>query len=236
MPIYELSSALISSAIVSPIMTILDTSIIRSQMTKHGFIRSYSNTIRDYAKGVISFRRPFFVMNGVYGSTYATANLTELFCKKNGMDHKIPTFALTSIVNILTIAYKDKEYSKIFDQKKNIFPKISYGLFALRDSMTIGSCFIIKQDVVSYLQHSWKIPHNTADLFASLFVPMTAQIFSTPIHIYSLDIYQRPNATFKERIENIMKMYHSVCFGRIIRIIPAFCIGGFINDMIRNHS
>jgi len=35
------------------------------------------------------------------------------------------------------------------------------------------------------------------------------------------------------RLAEVSKGYFSVCSGRILRIIPAFGLGGFINDMIK---
>lgn len=168
----------------------------------------------------------------VYSSTYSTANLTELYCKKNNIDYKIPTLISTSIVNILTIGYKDKEYSKLFNNKYNTFPKISYGLFSIRDIITFYSCFIFKKDFMNYLSNY--MPKNTADFMSSIIIPITAQTISTPLHIMAIDLYQRPIIDFKDRLKNIKNMYFTVCSGRIIRVIPAFCIGGFINDMLRN--
>lgn len=231
MPVYELTAALISSATVSPIMTIIDTSIIKSQFQKVGLVQACTDTIKDYTNGTIKFKRPLGIMTMVYGSTYATANLTELMCHKIGIDYRIPTLVATSIANVSSIAYKDREYAKIFNQTRMQFPKLSYGLFALRDSITIGASFILKKDAITYLEKY--MSHNIADLVASFAVPMAAQVISTPIHILSIDLFQRPNDSVKQRLDHITKLYPSVCSGRIIRIIPAFAIGGFINDMIR---
>ena len=116
-----------------------------------------------------------------------------------------------------------------------VFPKISYGLFAVRDVMTISSSFIFKKDFTIFL-HNY-MPNNTADFFASLTLPIVvcSQTISTPIPIFAIDIYQRPLVNFTDRLKKKKKvMYSSVCTGRVIRVIPAFCIGGFINDMLRN--
>ena len=231
MPLYELGAALVSAGTVSPIMTVIDTAIIKSQFQKINLTQACTETIKDYSNGTIKFKRPFSIMSFVYGSTYATANLTELTCHKLNIDYKMPTLVATSLVNVATIAYKDREYAKIFNQSKMKFPLTAYGLFALRDSFTIGSSFILKKDVISYLEKY--MSHNVADLTASFAVPMAAQVISTPIHIYSIDLFQRPQDTFSQRLEHIRKLYLSVCSGRIIRVIPAFAIGGFINDMIR---
>lgn len=232
MPTYELFCGFTSSLIVSPIMTLIDTAIIKSQLNKISFKQSLLDTTNDYSNKKIKFHRPFGIMLFVYSSTYSTANLTESYCKNNQIDYKIPTLLSTSLVNIIAIGYKDKEYSKIFNNKYNIFPKKSFGLFAIRDMLTISSSFIYKRDLISILDKY--MPHNSADFFASLILPISAQIVSTPLHILAIDLYQRPDINFNDRIKNIRNMYISVCTGRVIRVIPAFCLGGFINDMLRN--
>lgn len=232
MPLYEISCASISSLVVSPIMTIIDTAIIQSQIKKIQLKDAVVNTINDYSTKRMKFNRPFGIMFFVYSSTYATANLTNLACKKMNIDYKIPTLIATSLVNIAAISYKDKEYTKLFNQTRNSFPRASYGLFALRDMTTIASSFIFKNDVANEL--NTYMPHNIADFIASMTVPMAMQLVSTPIHILSIDLYQRPTALFKDRMLFIRQMYKSVCSGRVMRVIPAFCIGGFINDMTRS--
>lgn len=232
MPFNEIFSAITSSLIISPIMTIIDTSIIKSQINKLDFKKSLLENVNSYLNRQINFTKPFNIMLFVYTSTYSTANLVELYCKKNDVDYKIPTLLTTTIVNIITIGYKDKEYSKIFNSKKSLFPKTSYGLFAIRDILTISSSFVFKNDVKEYL-HNY-MPNNAADLIASMTLPIMAQTISTPLHILAIDIYQRPNINLGDRIKNIKSSYLSVCSGRVIRVIPAFCIGGFINDMLRN--
>lgn len=73
----------------------------------------------------------------VYGATYLTANLTEAVCHDMGVEASVPTVVLTTIVNCAAIAWKDMEYSKFYNTKSMAnFPKISYGLFALRDGLT----------------------------------------------------------------------------------------------------
>lgn len=234
MPLYEVFCGFTSSLIVAPIMTIIDTAIIKSQLKNILLKTAISDSITDYSSKKIQFTKPFGTMFFVYSSTYITANLTDLYCKKNNIDYRIPTLVATSLANITTIAYKDREYAKLFQQERKVFPKSSYALFALRDSLTIASSFIYKKDCVNILQHY--MPHNTADLIASMCVPMLAQLISTPIHIMAIDIYQRPSVSLHHRIKHIRNMYTSICGGRILRVIPAFCIGGFINDMLRERN
>jgi len=232
MPLHELACGITSALFVSPVMTVIDSAIIKSQIKKIDFKKALLDTTNDYAHKKIHFTRPFYLMFLVYSSTYSTANLVDFYCKKNKIDYKIPTLLATSAINISTIAYKDKEYSRLFNTQKMTFPKTCYGLFALRDMMTISSCFILKKDF-THILHNY-MPINTADFIASLTLPVITQSISTPLHILAIDIYQRPGLHFNARIHHIKTMYTSVCIGRIIRVIPAFCIGGFLNDMLRN--
>jgi len=123
---------------------IIDTSIIRTQIKNINFKQSFTETTNDYLNKKIKFGKPFSIMIFVYSSTYSTANLTEFYCKIYNIDYKVPTLILTSIVNIFTIAYKDKEYSKIFNNKYHIFPRNSFCIFAIRYMFTISSSFIFR--------------------------------------------------------------------------------------------
>jgi hypothetical protein len=173
-------------------------------------------------------------MNFVYSSTYITANLTDYICKKNNLDSRIPVLINTSLINIVTIAYKDIQYSKLFNSPKKI-NKSSYGLFALRDVFTIGASFVLKKDLTNYLHTNYGIKYNVADFISSITLPVVVQLFNTPIHILSIDLMQQSDnnpMNIKQKIEHIKKIYWNVCIGRMIRVVPAFGIGGFINDMI----
>ena len=234
MPAHEIGSAFLSSFAVAPAMMVIDTAVIKSQFQNKSFTASLRDSLQDYRTGITSWKVPFRTMFGVYASTYATANLTEFACRSAGVDYKIPTMIMTSMVNIAAIAYKDKEYAKLFGSTTSRqFPRLSYGLFAIRDTITITSSFVVKKDFIAYLERNFHIEHRIADFFASLTLPMAAQLISTPIHILSIDLFMSPHDTIQHRIKNILSKYPSVCTGRMFRVIPAFGIGGFINDMIR---
>lgn len=50
----------------------------------------------------------------------------------------------------------------------------------------------VQNNVRDYLEAEYGMKHRNADLLASFATPMVAQIFSTPFHILSLDIFSRP--------------------------------------------
>lgn len=182
-------------------------------------------------------RKPFNIMFTVYSTTYVTANIAEQICKDAGIDHKLPTCIATSIVNIVGIAWKDIRFANFTQKVPTAFSPNSYALFALRDGITISSSFVYKHDVADYLQE--KAPSifkskNTAELFSSFVVPMLAQLISSPLHILALDTCARSDASFIDHLRQISLSYRSVCVGRLMRIIPAFGIGGVLNDLIKS--
>ena len=207
MPWYELGTAFFCSSLISPVMMVMDTAIIKSQFEKIPIRKSYHQTFYGYWNKTIRWQRPFMIMNSVYFSTYATANLTELYCSKHhDADNRWLTFFLTSIVNILGITYKDRSYIRMFEHKVLNIPCRSYLLFGLRDSLTIGSTFVVKKDLVQYLHHDHHISYPVADFVSSFSLPIVAQLFSSPIHILSMDYYQRPEDSTMDRVWHIYRL------------------------------
>lgn len=92
--------------------------------------------------------------------------------------------------------------------------------------------FNLKHKVRHYLQDEQGFGHNEAEIISSFAVPMAAQFFTTPLHILAIDIFNNPMATFRERLGAIRCRYVPVCSGLMLRIIPAFGVGGYINDVI----
>jgi len=242
MVLYDISAGLISSFIISPIMTSIDISIIQSQIKHKPFVESFKLTNLQLYSGKLPFIKPFGIMNFVYSATYLSANLTDYYCKKYDIDSKVPVLFNTSIVNVAAIAYKDIAYSKLFHSPEQQKVQLktthwnSYGLFALRDIFTISASFVLKKDFNEFLTKRFHLSTHVADLVSSFTLPVAAQLISTPIHILSIDLMQQPNQTIQQRIEHIKRIYWNVCLGRMLRVIPAFGIGGFLNDMIRENS
>ena len=115
-------------------------------------------------------------------------------------------------------------------------PTSSMALFATRDSMTILASFSLPPILGQYLSGSFGIERAEADTFAQLFTPVTMQIFSTPLHLHGLDLYNRDVATQQERLAFIGREYVSTALARMARIFPAFGIGGVVNKYIRKHG
>jgi hypothetical protein len=230
MYINELFAASCASLLISPFMTIIDTSIIKTQINNKNLSNTIKETINLFLNNKYLFFKSFRIMFIVYSSTYTSANFINLYCKNNNLDNKIPLLFGTCITNISMISYKDKIYSSLFSKSIIKFPIKSYSLFIIRDILTISSTFLYKNDVISFIDKY--IYLNYTPIFTSLFLPIITQTISTPIHIYAIDIYNNPNNNLYFRLNTIFKSYKYVCLGRILRIIPAFCIGSYINDIL----
>lgn len=114
-----------------------------------------------------------------------------------------------------------------------VFPLQSYGLMALRDGLTITSSFVFKQQLQDHLERTHGMAHRDADLAASFAVPIAAQLLSTPLHIWAMDLPNRPAASAGARLAAVAGAYSSVLAGRVMRILPAFGLGGYINDVVK---
>lgn len=123
-------------------------------------------------------------------------------------------------------------------------PKLSYALFACRDSLTIFASFNLPAIIAprlaelppsvrarfSRLLSSESGRTNTAQFLA----PAAMQLFSTPLHLLGLDLYNRQGRLgFSERALQVTKNWAVCSFARMGRIVPAFGIGGVANNNMR---
>lgn len=80
---------------------------------------------------------------------------------------------------------------------------------------------------------------------AQFAAPAVVQLFSTPVHLLGLDMYNRPSVTgqgvggrqkgpsWGERWTLVRKNWAVSVAARICRIVPAFGVGGVVNMKVR---
>ena len=87
------------------------------------------------------YRKPeFYLVWWVYGSTYITANTTETYCINHGFNPYYPKLFLTFLINMCASIVKDRALAIMFASAKSEskkFPLQSYGIFFVRDVLTI---------------------------------------------------------------------------------------------------
>ena len=165
------------------------------------------------------------------------ANSIDAICERRGQSSFYPKFVGSSAANVSLSVLKDKAFARMFgkgDPKPMHYS--SMGLFATRDSMTILASFSLPGLISARLQKEVGFTAMSADTLAQLITPVSMQIFSTPLHLLGLDIYNRPVASGGERVSFIQREYLKTAAARMARIFPAFGIGGVVNKWVRKNG
>ncbi|KAJ5731094.1 uncharacterized protein N7483_005602 [Penicillium malachiteum] len=176
------------------------------------------------------------------------------------IDHAIAgmtTFASTFFVNSSVGIWKDVKFAQLFGHNNNTsspstsstgptnstsppktvrsigrtrIPLATYSAFLLRDGLTIFGSFSLPAMLSANIPDSIASQEYLKILIAQLAIPASIQLISTPIHLFGLDVYNRPQVLpTKDRISRISRDWIGASLLRMCRIIPAFGIGGFLN-------
>ncbi|CAM9811544.1 unnamed protein product [Ascophyllum nodosum] len=234
----DLASALWASLVVSPFITIVDRSIIQNASGTKRMGDSVRAGFKElFLRPHVFLRRPeFFMIWGVYASTYTAANAVVTSCERRQVDNRLPKFIGTSVVNIATCISKDREFTRMFGATKpKSVPVPLYLLFMVRDGITIGASFNMPTPMSKYLQERAGLSDKTADIVSQLACPAGIQFFSTPLHLLGLDLYNKPKNSAYARGKFLASAYIPSVAMRICRIGPAFGIGGVGNTAFRKY-
>ena len=64
--------------------------------------------------------------------------------------------------------------------------------------------------------------------------PVISQIFTTPLHLVGLSMYNHPEGGLGKHLETLRTTYPPTVVLRMLRIIPAFSVGGVVNRSLRS--
>lgn len=115
-------------------------------------------------------------------------------------------------------------------------PKVSYGLFCLRDSITIFASFNVPSLIAPSIPDFIAETPRMKSTIAQFSCPALMQFFSTPMHLLGLDLYNRQPAgglPWSDRVARIRRDYISSSFARMGKIVPAYGVGGVVNVRMR---
>ena len=237
----EIACAAAASALVSPLVAVIDKSIVQDIGGAGKFLR----VIADQSKQMFTQPKTFFgglafrLTFAVYFGTYAVANLSELALDINKIrgdeQRKQLKVAASAVANISLLAWRDSVFAREFSSNapKRNTPMRTFGLFAARDTATMYATFYAAPSAAEYLQREHGVERNTAELSMALAIPVVTQILTAPLHIHAMDYYAKPDSTTAQRWEAIRKEFGTVSFARGFRILPAFGIGSFSNNKFR---
>lgn len=195
------------------------------------------------------FSKPVALIFMLYGGTYWTANTldtaTSTLRDKPATHVTTGTmkFAASSAANVGLCVYKDQVYVKMFGPggPPRPVPLPSYFLFTLRDCLTIFASFNVPPLLGPVLNERLSTEFQkkvSGATVAQFMAPAAVQLFSTPLHLLGLDIYNRPatnGVSWRDRWTQVRKNWMISTAARICRIVPAFGLGSTVNMKVRRN-
>lgn len=206
----ETVAATVSAFSVAPAISIVDKAIVSNASGVEPLIPCILNGIKTaFTNPVYFVRQPSFLFIwGVYSGTYIVANSVEALCERSKNDPFYPKFVASSVANVTLSVMKDKAFARMFGKgDPRPLPITSYGLFATRDSMTILASFSLPGLISTKLQNNFGYSKTFSDTSSQLICPVTMQIFSTPLHLHGLDLYNRAEVASKVQRYFVMLNY-----------------------------
>jgi len=185
-------------------------------------------------------QKAFGFVWGIYIITYVSANFADSYAKSNNMDPFWPKLGAAVFVNIPGSVCQDKFFAnwfgagpKMLSWRLNLF---TYGVWALRDCTTMAGSFAFPDKVAPILQEKFGMGPAEAKNAAQITCPtFAAAMLHPPLHLIGLDMRNRPELAFHERIPLFKSMMLKTSLMRVSRILPAFGIGGVINTKCREY-
>uniref|UniRef100_K3WSU5 Sequence orphan n=1 Tax=Globisporangium ultimum (strain ATCC 200006 / CBS 805.95 / DAOM BR144) TaxID=431595 RepID=K3WSU5_GLOUD len=234
----DLAAAAAASFAVSPFITIVDRAIIENASGARPLAVGIKELSKAFVANPFQFvrKREFIIVFGLYTSTYASANAIDTVCEWAEADNQMPKFLGTTAVNMTLCIAKDRAFAQMFGVvAPSAFPIGAIGLFAIRDSLTVGASFNAPKTVAKKLEVDGGVEPSRAKTLAQLLCPAAVQFVSTPLHLLGLDLYNNKGASVAARFRFVQREYLKSAVARIGRIGPAFGIGGVGNTYCREN-
>ncbi|RSM05494.1 hypothetical protein CEP52_006287 [Fusarium oligoseptatum] len=238
----DAASAASAASLVAPLIAIIDRSIMENASGRNTLAASIKSSLRTLLlrPHALLLSKPTALIFCLYGGTYLTANAVDTASSTvsnrpaSTVTAGTTKFAASSTANIGVCIYKDQVFVRLFGPPgvtPRPVPMASYGLFALRDCLTI----------FRFVQH--EVKKRVSGLYAAQFMaPAMVQFISTPMHLLGLDLYNRPASgpagavvSLRDRWDLIRRNWLISSVARICRIVPAFGVGGVVNMKVRKN-
>jgi hypothetical protein len=243
----ELGCAFTASALVSPIVSIMDKAMVH-EITG---IRAFMASMRDASKEMINTPNLFFrglsfrLTLIVYFGTYSVANCSEAaldyYKIREEEKRKQLKVSAASTANVSLLAWRDSVFAREFSGGGNSkmqgkTPMRTLSLFAIRDLGTMAATFYAAPKVAKWLIQEHDVNREVANLSMALAIPVVTQFLTAPFHIHAMDYYARPTASVSDWFLRVQQEFTKISFARGLRILPAFGIGSYSNNKFRELS
>ncbi|RMJ03391.1 hypothetical protein CDV36_015079 [Fusarium kuroshium] len=252
----DAASAASAASLVAPLIAIIDRSIMENASGRNTLAASIKSSLRTLLlrPHTLLLSKPTALIFCLYGGTYLTANAVDTASSTvsnrpaSTVTAGTTKFAASSTANIGVCIYKDQVFVRLFGPPgvtPRPVPMASYGLFALRDCLTIFASFNVPPLLGPYLDQRFtdEVKKRVSGLYAAQFMaPAMVQFISTPMHLLGLDLYNRPASgpagavvSLRDRWDLIRRNWLISSVARICRIVPAFGVGGVVNMKVRKN-
>lgn len=236
-----------AGVLVAPIITAIDRGIIENASGRRTLGDSLRASAREIFMRPTTFfgGRPFGLVFLLYFGTYFTANSIDTASSTIRNEHITKTtagtskFVATSTSNLALCLYKDNRFTQMFGSASSSsrpVPLPTFALFTVRDCLTIFASFNLPPLLSPHLEDrmSDEVKRYVSAASAAQFItPAAVQVFSTPLHLLGLDLYNRQGVALNERVSRVVRDWGKSAFARMGRIVPAFGVGGVVNTKVR---
>lgn len=210
-------SAIVASGCVTPFVLTIDKAVVQAAAGTMKLGPALVAGVVDLVKkpGKMLFSIPLGLVWGVYAATYIAANSIDVYNERKALSAgkaSMVKLAGTTVVNMSASLIKDVTFAKMFGAKDagkeagkaassvaRRVPLATYGIFLLRDTLTIAGGFTVPPIMSGLIHNSTGWEKKKTDKVAQLVSPMAMQLICTPTHLLALNMYNVEKATVAER-------------------------------------
>ncbi|KAF2437843.1 hypothetical protein P171DRAFT_372965 [Karstenula rhodostoma CBS 690.94] len=238
-----------AGVLVAPIITMIDKGIIENASGRNTLGESLKKSARELFVSPHRFlgSKPFALIFTLYFGTYFTANTLDTTTSTlkstppSTTTAGTPKFLATSTANLALCLYKDSRFTQLFGSTgpSRPVPLPTFALFTIRDCLTIYASFnlppLLAPTVAQHMGAEAQKWMSAASV-AQFVTPAAVQVFSTPLHLLGLDLYNRPRVKVggvDGRAKRVLRDWGKASLARMGRIVPAFGVGGVVNTKVR---
>lgn len=231
------ASAVVSAAVVAPVLLTLDKAVIQSAAGRTSIGSAATATAKDFLQrpGRMLATPALRLAFGVCAATYAAANAIETACNRHessSLERASAKLFGTTAVHSAASAAKDAAFARMFGTlhlSPRVLPLASYGLFAVRDCLTMGASFTLPPELACPLAGATGLPNAQALAAAQVLSPAMIQLVVAPLHLMALNKYNVPTASFVDRVCAVGRTLPQATATRMVRFLFAYGLGGVLN-------
>ena len=237
----DFASALVASVSVSPVVTAMDMAITKNASGAMKLWPALAAGLRDLAarpmSNLASVPTRWLIL--VYTATYGAANTATTLSAHAGVSPTMPVLAASTCGNMSTCIAKDRAFARMYGiTAPKPLPLPSYGIFCSRDLVAMAFIFSLPPIVAPRIREAvdrraLPVSEKAVTTAAQLATPVISQVFTTPLHLLGLSMYNLTGAPLAEHLRSLKGTYPPTVLVRMLRIIPAFSVGGVCNRHIR---